>query len=304
LAGDPLYPAIVRATALSLLEAYPGEQSTAAFSRALSDEDPLIRHAAVDRVNTSDPGRLEELVSPLLFDPVRAVRMQAAVRLAGLPDEFFKQYQREALEETLVEYEKAMEYSLDFSFAGHNLGNLYVALGDPEKAERYYKTAIEIDGLFYPAKANLAVLYNAQGRNQEAERLLTEIVTAYPDQFDASYSLGLLLAEMNRYDEALVYLERAAEGMPERARVFYNLGLAAQAAHRLDEAETALRRAVELAPSDFDAMYALADHYVKRGEYRKALPIAERMIAAEPANPAGGRIKEHIEKALGPGTEN
>ncbi len=58
-----------------------------------------------------------------------------------------------------------MEYSLDFSFAGHNLGNLYTALGDPEKAERYYKTAIEIDDLFYPAKANLAVLYNAQGRN-------------------------------------------------------------------------------------------------------------------------------------------
>jgi tetratricopeptide (TPR) repeat protein len=304
LAGDPLYPAIVRATALSLLEAYPGEQSTAAFNRALSDEDPLIRYAAVDRVNTADPSKLEELVSPLLFDPVRAVRMQAAVRLAGLPDELFKQYQREALEKTLAEYEKAMEYSLDFSFAGHNLGNLYVALGDPKKAERYYKTAIEIDALFYPAKANLAVLYNAQGRNQEAEQLLREILAAYPHQPDASYSLGLLLAEMNRYDEALEYLERAAEGMPERARVFYNLGLAAQAAHRFDEAETALQRAVELAPLDFDVMYALADHYVKRGEYQKALPIAERMLAAEPTNPAGGRIKRQIENALRPDTEN
>jgi tetratricopeptide (TPR) repeat protein len=109
---------------------------------------------------------------------------------------------------------------------------------------------------------------------------------------------------MNRFDEALEHLERAAEGMPERARVFYNLGLTAQAAHRFDEAETALRRAVELEPSNFDAMYALADHYVKRGEYRKALPIAERMIAAEPTNPAGGRIKGQIENALRPDTEN
>jgi predicted CXXCH cytochrome family protein len=298
LAGDPLYPAIVRATALSLLERYPGEESTEAFNRALSDEDPLIRHTAVDRVIAPSPERLYELVSPLLFDPVRAVRLQAAVRLAGLPDGLFKPYQREALDKATDDYIAAMKYSLDFSYAGHNLGNLYVALGDPEKAERYYKTAIEIDDLFYPAKANLAVLYNTQGRNEETERLLREILSAYPDQHDAEYSLGLVLAEMKRYDEAVTYLDRAARAMPERARVFYNLGLAAQAANRLDEAETALQRAFELEPSNFDIMHALADHYLRRGEYQRALPLAERMIAAQPNNPAGGYIKGQIENAL------
>jgi hypothetical protein len=33
-------------------------------------------------------------------------------------------YQREALESAIAEFTEAMEYSLDFSFAGHNLGNL------------------------------------------------------------------------------------------------------------------------------------------------------------------------------------
>jgi len=34
LAGDPLYPVIVRSTALSLLTAYPGEDSVQAFELA------------------------------------------------------------------------------------------------------------------------------------------------------------------------------------------------------------------------------------------------------------------------------
>jgi len=299
LVGDPLYPAIVRATALTLLEGYPGEESTAAFNRALSDEEALIRYVAVDRVNTADPAELKELVSPLLFDPVDAVRMQAASRLAGLPEELFKPYQKEALDQTIAEYKKAMERSLDFAFAGHNLGNLYVHLNEPEQAENFYKTAIEIDDLFYPAKANLAVLYNSQGRNEEAETLLRQILDAYPDQYDAAYSLGLLLAEMNRYDDAIVYLEQAAKGMADRPRVFYNLGLALQYLGRLTEAETALQRAVDLDPSSFDFMYALADHYVKRGELRKALPLAERIVSADPENTLGRDLKAHIVEALG-----
>ena len=298
LAGDPLYPAIVRATALSLLDGYPGRESTAAFNRALSDEDPLIRRTAADRVVTADPRELVEIVSPLLFDPVRAVRMSAAVRLAGLPGDLFKPYQREALERTTADYQRAMEHSLDFSFAGHNLGNLYAALGDPTRAEHYYKTAIEIDGLFYPAKANLALLYNAQGRNDEAERLLRDILAAYPEDYETAYSLGLLLAERNRYDEAAVYLERASRGMPGRARVFFNFGLAAQAAGRFDDAGRALERALDLAPSDYDILYALADHYAKRGEYGKARPIAGRMIAARPDDPAGRALEERIKNSM------
>ena len=223
LAGDELYPAIVRATALSLLGRYPGEESTRAFAVALADVEPLMRYTAVNSVVASSPEELVELVAPLLFDPMRAVRMQAAVGLADVPDQLLKSYQREALAEALTEYRQAMDHSLDFAFAGHNLGNLAARLGDAQQAEQYYRIAIKIDDLFYPAKANLAVLLNAQGRNEEAEALLRSILDAYPEQHEVAYSLGLLLAEMGRYVEAESYLTRAAAGMPDHPGAVRNL---------------------------------------------------------------------------------
>jgi len=298
LAGDGLYPEIVRATALSLLATYPGQETIAAFNRALSDGEALVRYTAVNNVNTSDAEELVALVTPLLFDPVRAIRLQAASTLAGLPEKLFKPYQRAALEEALAEYEAAMSYSLDFAFAGHNLGNLYARMGDSKRAETYYKAAIEIDDLFFPAKANLAVIYNSQRRNDEAEKLLREILEDYPEEYSSAYSLGLLLAEMGRYAEAADYLERAAEGMPGWPRLYFNLGLVQQHLGRMADAEATLLRTVEMDPDNLDFMYALADHYIKRGQMTKALEIAERMIAIQPQNKLGHDIKAYVEREL------
>ncbi|MGD2154011.1 MAG: tetratricopeptide repeat protein, partial [Gemmatimonadales bacterium] len=298
LSQDELYPAIVRATALSLLGAYPGAQSTAAFNLALQDEEPLVRYTAVVNFTPGAADELVELVAPLLFDPVRAVRMQAATRLAGIPSGLLRPYQQEALDETLAEYREAMEYSLDFPFAGFNLGNLWARLGEPHKAEEYYRLAIEIDDLFYPAKANLAVLYNSMGRNREAEQLLRQVLEDYPAQHDVAYSLGLLLGELNRYEEAAGFLERAVAGMPEHSRAYYNLGLVKQSLGRIAEAEASLTAAVELEPDNLDYLYALADHYVKLGELSRALTIAERMIEAHPGDPAGHEVKALVERAL------
>jgi len=298
MSGDLLFPAIVRATALSLLNSYPGEESAAAIKQALADEDPLVRYTAVDIVNAVNPEELVDLVAPLLFDPVKAVRLEAASRLVGLPTELLRGYQQEALDEALREYQEAMEYSLDFAFAGHNLGNLYVSLQEPERAVRYYEAAIEIDDLFYPAKVNLAVLYNSMGRNDEAEVLLREVLSEYPDQYEVAYSLALLLAEMQRYPEAAEYLRQAAAGTPERSRVQYNLGLLEQTLGRQAEAEAALSRALAIEPDNVDYLYALADHYLKRGDLELALGIAERMIASHPDNDIGVQMKSFIEAAL------
>ncbi|MDP2469496.1 MAG: tetratricopeptide repeat protein [Candidatus Palauibacterales bacterium] len=298
LAEDSLYPAIARATALSLLQGYPGPEATRAFNAALQDEESLIRYTAAMSVGSPDPAELVDLIAPLLFDPARAIRGQAAVRLAAVPRNLLKPYQATALDEATAEYEETMAYSLDFPFAGHNLGNLYLAQGDTARAESYYRRAIGIDDLFVPAKMNLVVLLNAQGRNDEAETLLRQVLDAYPDNHDAEYALALLLVETGRSEEALEWLTRAAEGMPARTRVRYNLGLLQQQLGRVGEAESSLRATLAAEPGNLDYLYALADFYARRGEYRRALELADRMIATHPEAAIGSQMKAAIEQAI------
>ena len=296
LAGDPLYPVIVRATALELLDAYPGEDSAAALERALMDGEALIRRTAVSHLQTSDPKRLARMIAPLLYDPVKAVRTDAASRLAGQPSRLLADDQRRMFEQTLKEYIAAMEYSGDFAFGRYNLGNLYVALDEPQKAIDSFRAAIKIDDLSYPAKVNLAMLYTQLGRNAEAETLLAEVVKAYPELYDVQYSLGLLLAEEKKYAEAEVHLELAARGLPNGSRVHYNLGLLYGYLGKDRQAETVLRRAVELEPENMDYLLALAQQYLKRGNFADAGKIADQMIAKRPGYSRGLELKDFVQK--------
>jgi len=296
LAGDTLYPTLVRATALSLLAAYPGEATLEAIRRGLADGEALMRFTALQLLGAFDITGLEEEIAPLLDDPVKAVRLEAVARLVGTPTDRLEDYQQLRLANQLDEYFETMEYSLDFAFAGHNLGNLSARLGELEDAEHYYRAALAIDDLFYPAKANLAVLLSGSGRFEEAETLLREILEAYPDRHDTAYSLGLLLAEMGRMEEAAEALQRAVNGQPLAARARYNLGLVLQELDRLDQAATSLERAVELDPSRPEYLHVLVDHWARRGDAARALALAEVLVDRHPGYAPGPELRAYLSR--------
>ena len=300
LAADSLYPVIVRSTALSLLAAYPGKETSRAYELALMDDEALIRRTAVDHLNVSDPKRQTERLTSMLYDPVKAVRIEAARRMTEIADPQLDDAQKKIFQASLTDYQKSMEYSADFAFGRYNLANLYVALKQPQKAVENYQVAIKIDNLFYPAKVNLAMLYNQMGKNNEAEMLLREVATSHPEMYEVQYSLGLLLAEEKKYAEAANYLKQAAKGMPKRARIHYNLGLLLQHLKQDSDAETFLLKAQELEPDNLDYLYALADFYLKRRKLKKAKSIAKEMVARHPNQRIGHDILGLIEKNVEP----
>jgi tetratricopeptide (TPR) repeat protein len=298
LTGDPLYPVIVRATAISLLTAYPGEDTFQAMKLALMDDESLIRRTAVESIAPTNQKEKTELIAPLLYDPVRAVRIEAARRLAEEPSRRMNPDQEKVFKAVLKEFVASMEYSADFSFGRYNLGNLYVALNQPEEAIRNYLAAIKVDGLFYPAKVNLAMFYNQKGENGKAEVLLREVIQDHPELYEIAYSLGLLLAEMKKYDQAAIYLEKAAKGMPKHARVHYNLGLLFQYLKRDEKAEQALLKALEIDPNSMEYLYALADFYLKREQFQKANNMAQQMVMKHPNEPIGQELLGIIMRKL------
>jgi Tfp pilus assembly protein PilF len=258
------------------------------------DDEALIRRTAVAHLPAAEPHRRVRLIAPLLYDPVKAVRVEAAARLAGPPSALLADDQHRVYEKTLQEYVAAMEYSGDFAFGRFNLGNLYATLGQPQRAVENFKAAIQIDDQSYPAKVNLAMLHAQMGRNGEAETLLREVVTAFPELYDVQYSLGLLLAEEKKYLEAETHLASAARGIPDGPRVHFNLGLLYDYLGKGQQAEAALSRAVALESDNLDYLQALARHYLKRGDIAAAERVADQMIAHHPEDRNALALKEFI----------
>jgi tetratricopeptide (TPR) repeat protein len=136
------------------------------------------------------------------------------------------------------------------------------------------------------------------GKNAEAERLLREVVKAQPELYQIHYSLGLLLAEEKQYVEAAEHLAIAARGMPNHARAHYNMGLLLDYLQKDSEAETALLRAVQIEPENIDFLTAAAEYYLKRKQFAKAKPMAERIVAIHPTRRIGPALLGVINRQM------
>ena len=295
LAVDTLQPAIARATALGLLPRDAAELD-GALEVGARDRDPLVRVAAA-RVAERLPAqpRLARL-APLLEDPRRAVRIEAARALAPLPRAMLGDRAARALDAALAEYAAAQSLALDLPEGHLNMALLHEALGDDSLAAAAYRAALARDPAFRPAAFNLAHLYNRTGRNEDAGRILREAIERMPGDGELHYSLDLLLAESSRHAESAAALGRAAALLPERARVALNHGLALQHLGRTREAQGELERARRLDPSDPDVPAALCVLHLQSSDMARARREAEALLALAPADPRGPRLLARIER--------
>jgi Tfp pilus assembly protein PilF len=295
LLSDILSPVLVRATALSLLARYQGDDVHAVFRQTLASGEPLLRRTALLFLPPLSPEEQMQLVGPLLDDPVKGVRIEAARTLTRIPPDQLADRWQEPFKRAVAEFEEVALYSADFAASRLNLGALYSYQGQTDKAEEQFKKAVAIDRDFYSARTNLAVLYSRQGKNDLAEEQLRKALAVNPDLPDVNYSLGLLLSEQKQYQEAAKHLSKAAAGMVDNARVHYNLGQLLAFLRQDKEAESALLRTAEIEPGNMNYLQAIAEFYLARRKFSEAREIAKQMTAANPRSPLGRQLIQFID---------
>jgi len=304
LAANAERPGIVRATAFELLSQFAVTPAArGAATAGLVDGDAIVRTAAINSLVGLPAEEFAKRIAPLLTDPIRSVRMEAARALApvvaGLRESDPALARRH--EAALDEYRAGQRALSDWPEAHLNLAVIHEQLGQPGRAREAYETAITLDSDFVPAHYNLALLHDAANRAGAAEGELRKVIELAPTFSDGHYSLGLLLAaDASRMDEAAVALETAASLAPERGRVLYNAGVAQQTLGRVDRAEVLLRAALVQEPEEVDFVAGLMILYLQQDRRLEALPMARKLLELAPNDASARALVRDLEGAAPP----
>ncbi|MER2504603.1 MAG: tetratricopeptide repeat protein [Azonexus sp.] len=295
LAASPAAPAIVRATAATLAQPHTNPGTLAAARALLQDADPSVRIAALGMIARADPANRVLSGAPLLSDPVRGVRIEAARLLADIPDARIPEGKRAARAAALLEYEHALALEADWPSGQVNLGNLRLQQGRGEEAIAAFERSIALDKGFPGAYVNLADAFRQLGREPEGENVLRRGLAALPRDADLHHSLGLLLTRKGDKAAALNEFVDAARLAPDNARYAYVHAIAVDSAGKREQALALLRSANKRHPDDLDILGALLSISRETGDRQAALRYAKQLAEILPGNPGLNRLIAELE---------
>lgn len=250
LLADEGQPAIARASAASLLQAWPGPEVAQSLFVALRAKDPVIRLGALEAIGSYPPVTRWQLASPLLDAPERVVRLQAAAQLLDIPPEQMQGDDIEKLRQAQQQYLKAQQANADDPSAQLNIGLYYQARNQLALAEDAYAQALKLDPYFIGAYINLADLYRASMRDPMAETLLNKGVEALPQAAPLHFSLGLLKVRSKDMTTALIELRRAVVLDPQNTHYRYVLAIALNSADQRAAALALIAEGLDLTPAN------------------------------------------------------
>jgi tetratricopeptide (TPR) repeat protein len=282
-------PAILRATAVSLLPMPPSQVTTQAIGATLLDTEALVRAAALRMLEGLHPrNRLH--ATRFLMDDTRLVRIEAARALAPVPLEALSEVVRPAFSRAWDELLASEAVAAEMPEAHVNIAVLLAARGDIPGAESAYLKALAREATNLHALVNFAEFEARRGRYQAAEAALRRAVAAHPQSAEAQHALALAIARQGRAVEALGPLAEAVRLRPEEPRYAYAQAITLHQLRRTDEAVAVLRINIASHSRHRDSLIALATIERDRANLAEAERLAAAAVALEPGDRAAAAL--------------
>lgn len=298
IAANPATPAIARASALTELHSRVSPANIELARTGVADPDPQVRIAVLDMLEGIAGNRIWPIVSPMLSDSSRGVRIRAASLLADVATANQPAADREAFDRAAAEFVAAQRFNADRPEARSTLGNFYARRRRFADAEAEYKAGLRLSPKYAPAAINLADLYRQLGRDGAAEGVLRTAIATSLEDAGLHHTLGLTLTRLKRPDDALAEFRVATELEPDRLRYAYVYAVALHSAGRVDESIKALKESVVRHPDDRDTLLALVTFSRDAGDIGTALGYAEQLTRLAPNDRDLNRLVEDLRGRL------
>jgi tetratricopeptide (TPR) repeat protein len=252
----------VRATALDQLRASATPDIARKAAALLNDKVPLIRLAALRLMAAMPAQSRAEVVLPLLRDPMRSVRLEAALLMIGVQTGQIPRDDRAAVVGAVADYQRSLFVRADYPETQMQIAGLSMALRKFDVAQEALRTAVTLD-------PQLAVGWLTLARIQVA---------------------------LTRPDQASETLEMAAEKLPDNAQIWFQLGLATTALRRHGRAVEVLEKSRALLPRATPALLdLLATNYLLLGKADRAGTYADQLVADFPNHRISRVVRQFLQ---------
>jgi tetratricopeptide (TPR) repeat protein len=266
-----------RAALAGLLEPWAARSEVAAVLLGeLKHTNAVVRAAAAaalaPTISAGSPAAGEAL-QRLLHDPVRSVRLAAALSLGPALDS--NSYAKRELDQYLAD--NADEPAGQFQAGLHAF-----SINDLASALAHFQKAVTWDPYSPPLRQELAVTLSALNRPRDALDVLKETCRLAPQDAESRYKLALAYNELGDLKEAAAQLAATVTLDPRHAGAWYNLGLAQNALGQTEEALESLLRGEAADPEDARIPYARATILAQLGRKAEAIAAARRALELNP----------------------
>lgn len=289
--NDKSFPAVVRATALLELRAFPqsigrGGRGLAPYAR---DPSPLLRRAVAQLSESlSDPVLKGELARELLSDQVRSVRLEAIRALLEVPTDTWSDADRKAFHRERDELRASLVFNADRPEALLELARLDLTESSSNGlfeattvAEARLRKALALDPTFAAAYVNLADFLRSQGKEQEAVGVLKQGIDKAGDRAPLEYAMGLARVRLGDRPAALEHLRRAHDLAPSSVRLGYVYAVALYDSGENQKAIALLERLHERFDGDLQLLGTLVQVHARAGDHARTKELEQQLTRAE-----------------------
>ena len=323
---DPSGGPLIRANAEGYLGSFSNDPSVyEAMLNAFADPEPLVRATAATTIRPSAAQR-EELATKLvtlLRDPIRTVRMSAAIAMVSMGVRPFTGEDGEKYERAKELYHARAQLDSDDAQQQLAAGRFSFLSGDMAGAANAFRATLKLDptipaqyylgrslaegGDFASARQVLNSIPRNDRQYDAAQRLLAEIAAKEPNpgqtqaesagsnnsgaEGEAKFLSGQVLYQSEAYGAAVKDLEEALRLAPQaqwatKAEIYQAICL--EKLGHTSEAEAAMRKLSERPEGqrDVELQVTFAELLYETGRAEEALKRVDGILAADPKSPS------------------